>query len=344
MSSRPVMSRAIFLFAAAFTGCGGSSPSPADAGADASPEAGGDVSADGGARQPVAIQFAPRVGTAAFSCAQSYRGLGADNAEVMPSDFRFYVQDVALVDEQGRATPVALESDGRWQQANVALLDFEDKQAECANGTTPTNDRLVGTVPAGRYRGLRFTIGVPFDLNHRQLTDSRPPLDLTALFWSWNSGHLFLKAEASAVVTNGSDAGASGDAADAGADDAGAVDAGIVDAGSSDGGGDAAVRARRNVFAFHAGSVACAGNASEGALVACQRPNRGGVVLPTFEPSSHKVVVDFAEIFAESRLQALAGCHSFSGGDACTAPFQRIGVDPTTGQPAPSTQKAFRVE
>jgi uncharacterized repeat protein (TIGR04052 family) len=322
------------ILSSALAACGGSSPSPTDgspqgdAGTNADAQAG-----DAANRQSVVIQFAARVGSAAFSCSQSYSGLGADNSETRPGDLRFYVQDVALVDEQGRATPVTLDADGRWQQANVALLDFENKQGECANGTEPTNDRVVGTVPVGRYRGLRFTIGVPFDLNHKQLTDSRPPLDLTALFWSWNSGHLFFKAEASAAGPSAGDAGA----ADAG-------DAGTADANPDTAGADASAGARRNVFAFHAGSVQCTGNASEGALTACLRPNRGGVDLSTFVPGTNKVIVDFAEIFAESRLQSLAGCHSFSGGDACTAPFRRIGVDPMTGQPSPTTQKVFRTE
>ncbi|HEY0713215.1 MAG TPA: MbnP family copper-binding protein [Polyangia bacterium] len=344
MSSRPIGTLTLLL--TALSACGGSNASPKDgaAGADGGTLAdagdGGDVGTGG---QPVQIRFVARVGAAPFACGQNYPGLGIDNADTQPADLRFYVQDVALLDEQGRATPVTLTDDGRWQQATVGLLDFENKQGECANGTEPTNDRLVGTVAPGRYRGLRFTVGVPFALNHRQLTDSRPPLDLTALFWSWNAGHLFLKAEASAVVASaGADAGATGDAmGDANADAAG--QALPMDA-LSDVAADAGLRARRNVFAFHAGSVMCAGNASEGALVACARPNRATIELPTFDPTTNKVVVDFAEIFAESRLQSLAGCHSFSGGDACTAPFRRMGVDPATGQPSPGTQKVFRAE
>ena len=234
------------------------------------------------------------------------------------------MQDLALLDDTGAAVPVTLDADARWQQPNVGLLDFEDKQEECSNGTEQTNDKLVGTVPAGRYRGLRFVIGVPFELNHRPLTASKAPLDLTALFWSWNSGHLFLKAEASALVTSA----------------AVPPDAGVGDAGAT----DAGMGPRRNVFALHAGSTLCEGKATEGALVDCKHPNRGAIELPDFDPGASRVVVDFGEIFKESRLQSLPGCHSFAGGEACVAPFDRIGVDWITGRPTPGTQKVFRVE
>jgi uncharacterized repeat protein (TIGR04052 family) len=218
---------------------------------------------------------------------------------------------------------VTLDPDPRWQQPSVGLIDFEDKQGACGNGTEPTNLRLVGSVPVGQYKGLRFAIGVPSELNHRQLTDSRPPLDLTALFWSWNSGHLFMKVEASAAVAGAGDAGASSDAADGGT---------VASAGTAG-----------NVFALHLGSVLCEGKPAEGGPVVCQRPNRGAIDLPAFVPGASKVVVDFAEIFAESQLQTLPGCHSFAGGDACTAPLSRLGIDPVSGQGAP-TQKVFRVE
>jgi uncharacterized repeat protein (TIGR04052 family) len=290
-----------------------------------SPEAGPAVTllADGPVRQAVTIQFVPRVGGLPFSCASTYPGLGSDGSDVKPGDFRFYVQDARLIDEQGREVPIAFDPDGRWQQASVALLDFEDKQDECANGTEQTNDKVIGSVPAGRYRGLRFSLGVPFELNHRPLTGSKPPLDLTALFWSWNSGHLFVKAEASALVTSA----------------VVEADAGVADAGS-----DAPAGPRRNTFVLHLGSTLCEGKATEGALIECKHPNRAAVELPDFRPGLSRVIVDFAEIFKESALQASPGCHSFAGGETCVAPFDRVGVDWVTGRPTPGTQKVFRLE
>jgi uncharacterized repeat protein (TIGR04052 family) len=55
------------------------------------------------------------------------------------------------------------------------------------------NTSIRGAVPAGAYRGLRFTLGVPFHKNHQDLASQPPPLNLTALFWAWNSGHKFAR-------------------------------------------------------------------------------------------------------------------------------------------------------
>lgn len=295
---------AVFIVLVATLGLGCGSDSGQGPRGDGGQPDGGDA---GQTPSPLTIRFAARVGDQPFACGASFAGLGADDSEVTPADLRFYVQDVALVDQSGAEAPVTLTDDGRWQQRDVALLDFEDKTGACANGTEPTNDTVVGTVAPGQYRGLRFTVGVPFALNHQPLTDAKPPLDLTALFWSWNLGHLFLKAEASAAAAGGAGA-------------------------------------QRNVFAFHLGSIACEGKASEGMLTACARPNRATVELSDFDPETNQVVIDFAEIFAESSLQSLPGCHSFAGEEACVAPFSRVGVDWSTGQPAPALQKVFRAE
>jgi uncharacterized repeat protein (TIGR04052 family) len=53
-----------------------------------------------------------------------------------------------------------------------------------------------GTLPAGhRYSGLQFTVGVPFEKNHTDLTAMPSPLNLTALAWVWNAGRKFMRVE-----------------------------------------------------------------------------------------------------------------------------------------------------
>jgi uncharacterized repeat protein (TIGR04052 family) len=111
------------------------------------------------------------------------------------------VHDVELL--AGDATvPVTLEQDGVWQHENVALLDFEDKVGACANGTTETNVTVRGTVPVASYDGVRFKLGVPFELNHAAAATAPSPLNLTALFWNWQGGYKFLRAD---FVAEGAD-------------------------------------------------------------------------------------------------------------------------------------------
>ena len=110
------------------------------------------------------------------------------------TDLRFYVSDVRLVRRDGRQVPVVMAPRGRWQSADIALIDLEDGSAACVNGTPDVNDRIVGTAPAGDYTGLVFTVGVPFDANHADPLGAAPPLDDSTMHWHWRSGYKFLRA------------------------------------------------------------------------------------------------------------------------------------------------------
>jgi uncharacterized repeat protein (TIGR04052 family) len=43
--------------------------------------------------------------------------------------------------------------------------------------------------------GVRFSVGVPFDLNHSNPLTAAAPLNRTELFWSWQLGYKFLRVE-----------------------------------------------------------------------------------------------------------------------------------------------------
>jgi len=143
------------------------------------------------------LRFAASVGADAFACGRSY---SVEGATIQPRDLRFYVSEVTLLRPDGSAVPLALEQDGLWQQEGVALLDFEDGAGECRNGTSDVRDLVVGTAPAGEVAGVRFTVGVPFELNHANQAIAASPLSLSAMFWSWNAGYKFVRAE---VLTDG---------------------------------------------------------------------------------------------------------------------------------------------
>jgi uncharacterized repeat protein (TIGR04052 family) len=147
------------------------------------------------AEQRVSIQFEPQLAGQPVRCGQRYEGQGAAQSGVLFGDLRLFVSSLELVDEDGRGVAVKLEQDGRWQHRDVAMLDFENGQASCRNGTPATHTALTGQVPAGRYRGLRFTLGVPAALNHADSTLASAPLNQTAMFWSWQSGYRFMKFE-----------------------------------------------------------------------------------------------------------------------------------------------------
>ena len=80
--------------------------------------------------------------------------------------------------------------------AAVTLIDLENGKGSCAeDGTKTTNAHVRGTVPAGNYKGLSYTVGVPSKLNHTDVAGAPSPLNLAAMGWSWQVGRKFLKIE-----------------------------------------------------------------------------------------------------------------------------------------------------
>jgi uncharacterized repeat protein (TIGR04052 family) len=152
----------------------------------------------------VELRFAAKVGDAPFDCNTTYSGLGqSEDATAHFTDLRFYVSDVVLIDGDGQEVPAPLVADGLWQLPEVALVDFEDGSGFCVNGTAPMNAVVRTSAPEGDWRGVRFTLGVPFAVNHGDTATAPSPLDLTGLFWNWNAGYKFIRVDAQIGGTRG---------------------------------------------------------------------------------------------------------------------------------------------
>jgi uncharacterized repeat protein (TIGR04052 family) len=155
----------------------------------------------GTSSQPVELSFDAVVGEEQFVCGTEYSNLGTNDSSLVLSDFRFYVQDVALKNAAGEWVPVQLEDEGNpFQVGGVALLDFEDGCGELGN--PELNEVVLGTVPAGEYDGLRFQMGVPFELNHQDDGPAESPLNVTSLFWNWQGGYKFLRIDSGQFSDN----------------------------------------------------------------------------------------------------------------------------------------------
>lgn len=281
--------------------------------------------ADSNSNSPITLNFEARVGDSKFSCSSSASGMGTTSATIQPLDFRVYVHDVRLVRADGEKVPFTLVDDGKWQYQNLALLDFEDKTGTCENGTTDTNTSLRGTVPAGTYTGLELKIGVPFALNHADVATAPSPLNLSGLFWSWNSGYKFARIDGRSPT------------ADAGMN---------MDAGTDMDGG---MEMDESVFSIHLGSTECQGDpATGGTVMACGKPNIGEVALHGFDPTRTTILVDYKALVAGSDLTTngggAPGCMSGATDPECPSILARLGVNATTGQPDATQQALFRVE
>lgn len=140
----------------------------------------------------VSIDFAAAINGSPFACGSSYTNVGASQTTITPVDFRIYIHDVELITSGGDVEPVELDQTS-FQRDDLVLLDFENGTGPCVNGTATTNTTVEGEVARGDYTGIRFVLGVPFEMNHGEPTTAAAPLDITGLFWSWNGGYKFLR-------------------------------------------------------------------------------------------------------------------------------------------------------
>jgi uncharacterized repeat protein (TIGR04052 family) len=252
---------------------------------------------------PREIRFAATVAGTPFACGMT-ASLGQPAVAARPTDFRFFVTDVALLRADGTAVPFTLTEDGIWQRGGVALLDFEDGTGPCATGgSAATNTALRGTAPAGTYAGLRFTLGVPERLNHQDATIAQAPFNTTAMFWNWQNGYKFLKLDLSVAGTPSR------------------ATAAAAGAGHHAGSG----------FAVHLGSTQCAAEAPTRPGRDCLNPNRPVITLTGFDPLQGTVGADPAPVLAASDLRRNTprtppGCMSFPGDPECNQVLPRLGL------------------
>ena len=184
----------------------------------------------------------------------------------------------------------------------------------------------TGTVATGAYVGLRFTLGVPFDLDHVDSSAAPSPLNMTAMLWSWQNGYKFLRAEVSPV-------------AEKPATTAMSPTQPPMSHGPS--GKDAPMRTRNSASGFpvHLGSTGCASAAPDSSPGAeCKNPNRSVITLTQFDPAKDVVVFDLSKLLAHSDLSANSadtapGCMSFEGDPDCIPIMEALGI-PYGGSPA----------
>ena len=269
--------------------------------------------------QPITISFAMKAGDQDAHCDETVEGLGTTGSPVTFNDLRFYVANLHLINNEGEVFPVTLEQDGLWQTENVALLDFEDASAGCADSGTPeTNTTVRATIPSATYVcpecapvAIVFDLGVPFALNHQDVTVAASPLNLPPMWWNWQGGYKFVRIDMK------------------------------TDAASTDG-----------AWFIHLGSTGCkAADQATPPTEPCARPNVATVRLDGYDPAKSVIVADIASLLADVNLSEStpqpAGCMSGPDDPDCANLMPAFGLDPATGVCAEAgcpAQKFFRIE
>lgn len=266
----------------------------------------------------VTIPFEAEANGQPVDCDTQLTGLGTQSTTATLKDFRFYVHDLAVVTSLGNTRTVTLENNN-WQLGadGVALVDFQNKADTCSGDTKDTHKSITGTVPLlsnETISGVQFRIGVPAGLNHQNAATAATPLNLTSLFWSWQTGYKFMRLDVAPVggMTRPSDASFTG-----------------------------------TTWNIHLGSTNCTGDAQAGADVVCERSNRPLITLSGFDPLRNHVFLDYDALVAATDLTqdvaGPAGCMSGLTDPECNVIFAALGLDFTSGNVDPSLTTVFSV-
>jgi uncharacterized repeat protein (TIGR04052 family) len=264
-------------------------------------------------KQPVRIRFESRIAGKLFACGNRYEGVGSKASTVTPVDLRFFISNAELLSADGSSTPVTLEQDGIWQYKSLSLIDLEDGTGDCRNGNSATHAFVSGAISPGAYVGVRFTLGVPFELDHIESSAAPSPLNMTAMLWNWQNGYKFLRAEVAVVPTATTKA---------------AKPVATKKPKPQTMGRQPGVSG----FPVHLGSTGCGGpNPVAAPERECVHPNRLVITLPVFDAAKDVVVFDLGKLLARSSLSANSqhtspGCMSFENDPDCVPIMQALGL------------------
>lgn len=268
------------------------------------------------------LRFAFMAGKEPVACGKAIKNLGARRSTAQIMDARLYITNIRLLGPGGRETPFALTPDGKWQTDKVALLDFEDGTGMCKDvGTPDTRDIIVGKVPAGRYTGIAFDLGLPFELNHADVAVEAAPLNIQALWWNWQTGYKFVRI-------------------DLATDSPALNDKWFIHLGSTGCG----------KMAGHGHGSDPHGAANKPPEQPCANPNLVSVRLNRFDPSKDRIVADLAGLLTNVNIATStpkpAGCMSGVDDPDCRRLIPNFGLSLATGKCVNGCrgQRFFRVE
>ena len=130
---------------------------------------------------PVTIELENRAGAAPFAFGTNYVTAGGDTVNF--ATFKYYVSNFVLVKDDGSEYVVP-------QAGTYHLVDA---------AVTGSNSITLADIPAGKYTGIKYIIGVDSLRSTTDVSQRTGDLDPAGagadMYWSWNSGYIFYKIE-----------------------------------------------------------------------------------------------------------------------------------------------------
>ncbi|AZQ83270.1 metallo-mystery pair system four-Cys motif protein [Colwellia sp. Arc7-635] len=128
---------------------------------------------------------------------QSTFTAGQENNTWFIEQFQFFISDIQFGSDSSGWQPAKL-SKTAFQTGGTALLGTNCSTAQ--KDITSTNQgnwkiEFAADMVMNERNRIRFTLGVPFESNHLNPISQQSPLNLSSMFWVWQTGHKFLRLE-----------------------------------------------------------------------------------------------------------------------------------------------------
>ena len=104
-------------------------------------------------------------------------------------DFSLYLSQIEYQDLDGKWNKVELDV-GKESSSQVVLLT-----PECSTKSNDYKWQIETKNNIEKWQKVKFTLGVPFALNHENPIFQKSPLNVPSMFWVWRTGHKFLRLE-----------------------------------------------------------------------------------------------------------------------------------------------------
>lgn len=113
--------------------------------------------------------------------------------------FQFFISNVSLKDKQGSWHSWLMKKNAH-QTHNIALIGQQCIERE--GGFNEWNIDFLEKINLKKFTAIKFTLGVPFKVNHLNPLNQPNPLNDSSMFWVWQTGHKFLRLELQNTTEN----------------------------------------------------------------------------------------------------------------------------------------------
>jgi uncharacterized repeat protein (TIGR04052 family) len=141
--------------------------------------------------QSGSIEFTARYGEQALDCEMRFEHA---DAQWQLNSLAFFISTPQLQVNDDQWHDIEFTA-SQWQNSQSSLIWFAN---DCQQNT-PYHVSSPIVADQGllvKATKLRFTLGLPFEVNHLNPLTQQAPLNIPEMFWSWRNGHKFMRIDA----------------------------------------------------------------------------------------------------------------------------------------------------